>query len=339
MRAFAAATLAPVVLLGLGILFGGPWAAGALVYMTVLSFTLDRLIARALPEAPEGAEFPAADALSAVLALAHLALVPAVVWAVAGDSGLSGAARVALAAGAGLWFGQVSNSNAHELIHRSDRRLYRLGVAVYVSLLYGQHVSAHRLVHHRHVATDADPNSARRGESFYAFAARAWPAEFRAGRAAESALRKGRGLHPYAVYLGGAALWVAGIAWAFGWRGLLVYLALAAYAQAQLLLSDYVQHYGLRRALLPSGRFEPVGPGHSWDARPPFTAALMLNAPRHADHHAHPARPYPALRLPAGAAVLPHGLPVMAVLALAPPVWFRLMDRRLDRLARAVPQP
>ncbi len=43
-------------------------------------------------------------------------------------------------------------------------------------------------------------------------------------------------------------------------------LALAAYAQMQLLLSDYVQHYGLRRKTSENGKPEPVGPQHSWNA-------------------------------------------------------------------------
>ena len=61
---------------------------------------------------------------------------------------------------------------------------------------------------------------------------------------------------------------------------------------------------------------------------------MMLNAPRHADHHVHPARPYPELRLsPDGRApLLPYSLPVMATLALVPPLWHKVMDKRLSRL-------
>jgi len=95
-------------------------------------------------------------------------------------------------------------------------------------------------------------------------------------------------------------------------------------------MSDYVQHYGLRRTVGPDGRPEPVGPRHSWNAPHWFTSALMLNAPRHSDHHAHPSRPYPELTLPAPdtAPTLPHSLPVMACLALWPSQWRRVMDPR-----------
>ncbi len=118
------------------------------------------------------------------LALAAVALLPAIVWAVAA-SDLSPGARLALFLGAGFWLGQVANPAAHELIHRADRGLFRLGVLVYALLLFGHHASAHRLVHHTHAASLDDPNTARSGEGYYRFALRAWTGSFRRGYAAE----------------------------------------------------------------------------------------------------------------------------------------------------------
>jgi alkane 1-monooxygenase len=107
---------------------------------------------------------------------------------------------------------------------------------------------------------------------------------------------------------------------------------MAFYATAQLLMSDYVQHYGLRRRVLPGGRLEPVGPQHSWNAPQWFTSRLMLNAPRHSEHHAHPARPYPALALPGPdeAPTLPRSLPVMGMIALIPSRWRGMMDPKVE---------
>jgi len=335
MTRFAIATLAPAALLALAVLTGGAWGAAALAWMTVLTFALDRLGREAAPTAMPGAEFPAGQALSLTLAGAHLALWPLAIHGIGGDSGLGTAERVVAFFAFGLFFGQISNSNAHELIHASPRGPRRLGALVYVSLLFGHHVSAHRLVHHVHVATEADPNSARPGESFWRFLPRAWAGSFRAGLAAENArhARNPRGMHPYALWIGGATLALA-LAWAIaGLPGLLALLGLAAYAQAQLLLSDYVQHYGLRRALRPDGSPEPVGPQHSWNAPHRQSSAMMLNAPRHSDHHAHPARPWPALELDAAMPRLPQSLPVMAVIALWPPAWRALMDHRARRVA------
>ena len=334
-RAFAAASLAPVGLIGAAAIFGGVWIWAALVYMTLFAFFMDQIVARSDPPADSSRELPAADALSVALAVSHFILMGLVIRALAtGGQGVAG--WIALYVAASLFFGQVSNSNAHELIHRRDRRLFTLGKWVYISLLFGHHTSAHNKVHHRFAASEDDPNTARPGESFYRFAPRAWIGSFMKGYRVEQAdiARRGRGgLNPYWVYVGGGLAVLVASGLAFGWAGVAVHLMLAAYAQMQLLLSDYVQHYGLRRARRPDGKLEPIGPAHSWNARHWFTARMMLNAPRHSDHHAHPARPYPQLELHPDtvAPILPSSLPAMAVLALFPGPWRRVMGRALTR--------
>jgi alkane 1-monooxygenase len=235
-------------------------------------------------------------------------------------------------------FGQVAHPAAHELIHKPGRALRLLGRLIYASLLVGHHASAHLRVHHVHVGSDADPNSAQRGEGFYRYALRASRQSFRAGLAAESRLRahadKPAWTHPYALYMTVAAatfLLAAGLA---GWGGIAALLGIAAYAQLQILMSDYVQHYGLRRHVMADGRLEPVGPQHSWNAPHWFSSALMLNAPRHSDHHVTPSRPFPALQLdPERMPYLPHPVPLMATIALVPPLWRRVMDPLCDRWA------
>ena len=329
--AFAFVAMAPAVLLIWGAASGGwPLWLGFL-WMAAVSPAADTIIARGFGDAGPEARFPAADAVSVLLALAHFALLAVALWAFAGDW-LTAPQRIALFLGAGMYFGQVSNSNAHELIHRHSRALFRLGAAVYVSLLFGHHISAHRLVHHVHVATDADPNSARLGESFWRFFPRAWIGSFRAGLAAEQARAAHTGrTNPYLIWVGGGLACIALVWLGFGARAVLDYLGLCLYAQMQLMLSDYVQHYGLRRRV-ENGRAEPVGPRHSWDAPHPLSSLAMVNAPRHSDHHAHPARPYPALRLGYGRPMLPYSLPVMGALAMVPPLWRRIMDRRVAQM-------
>ncbi|MEJ2036120.1 MAG: alkane 1-monooxygenase, partial [Maritimibacter sp.] len=334
-RAFAVASFSPVILIALGAMFGGLWVWLALIYMTVFAFTLDQLIAKIDPPADQTRELPEADWLSATLALGHFVLLALVIRALAvGGIGLWHG--VGLYVAAALFFGQVSNSNAHELIHRGNRLYFNLGKWVYISLLFGHHTSAHNKVHHRFAASDDDPNTARPGEGFYQFAPRAWVGSFRAGYEQErlDLERRGKGgITPYPFYIAGAIAVLALSFWAFGFAGVLAHLALAAYAQTQLLLSDYVQHYGLRRQPGPDGKLEPIGPKHSWNARHWFTSHMMLNAPRHSDHHAHPARPYPQLLLHQRdeAPILPGSLPAMATLALFPTAWRRVMGKALDR--------
>ncbi len=331
---FAIVTLLPVPLLVIGGFAGGVWIAAALVYLTALAMALDRIVTLAAAPVDPGAEFAAADILSAVLAVTHFALMVLAVAAVSGVTGLVWWERVLAFFAFGLFFGQVSNSNAHELIHRARPWLRRLGIWVFITHLFGHHASAHPKVHHRHVGSDGDPNSARRARA--STISRRAPGSDLSPRASgpRSRTRRNRRWHehPYALYVAGGlgccllALIIG------GWAGLAAYLGLAGYATAQLLLSDYVQHYGLRRRGMPGGRLEPVGPQHSWNAPHWFTGRLMLNAPRHSDHHAHPARPYPALAMPGPdeAPTLPRSLPVMGMLALVPRRWRALMDPAVE---------
>ena len=335
----ALATLGALALLVAAGLWGGIWLAAALIWLMLLPLLRRPAAPPAEPPLPARATETAADLLSALLGLAHLPLLALAVAAIAGITGLSPIERAAAFLAFGLHFGLTGNANAHELIHRSNRFLFNLGRLHFTSLLFGHHASAHRLVHHVHVATDADPNSAPAGMSFWRFLPRAWLGSFAEGLKAENRLRHRKGtrpsggLHPYALHVGGGigALLLPG--WLAGPAGTLALLALGAYATLQLLLSDYVQHYGLRRATGPDGRPEPAGPAHSWDAPEGFAGLLSLNAGRHADHHSHPARPWPALESAPHTPRLPYPLPLMGAIALWPRRWHRLMDRRLPPAA------
>lgn len=342
---FAIATLIPLPLFAAGAALGGGWALAALGYITLFVLVLDQMLGRARDRRAgageagtgEGARARAATRLTVVLAAVHVVLLALAIAAVSGMTGLGWGARIALFFGFGLYFGQVSNSNAHELIHRTERGLHLLGMWVYITLLFGHHTSAHRHIHHRFVGTVDDPNTAVLGESFYAYAPRAWWGSFQAGAEIETALRKARraagGLHPYRIYLGGALACVVIVLAVFGPGGLIAYLLLAAYAQIQLLLSDYVQHYGLERRRPRGERVEPVGPMHSWNSGHRFSGALMLNAPRHSAHHVRPGLPFASLAAPVPGQVpmLPLSLPVMGAIALYPPLWHRMMDKRAAR--------
>lgn len=334
---YALASLSPAVLIALAALAGGGWPLAALLWVTAFVALADRLSDRLLPLREDGRAERAARRLSVLLGLVHIPLFFLGVRALAGPD-VAPAGKAALFLALGLYAGQVFNSNAHELIHRAGRWPRRLGAAVYVVLLFGHHASAHRLVHHVHVATPADPNTPRRGEGAWRFLPRAWIGSFREGLRAETALRRRSPRpaplwrHPYLWYCAGAAA-ALGVSLALaGTGGLLAHLGLAAYATMQLLISDYVQHYGLERGRMPDGRLEPAGPRHSWNAPGWYSGAMMLNAPRHSDHHMNPARAFPALRLdPRAMPMLPRPLPVMGALALVPPLWRRVMDRRAAR--------
>jgi len=63
----------------------------------------------------------------------------------------------------------------------------------------------------------------------------------------------------------------------------------------------------------------------------------MINLARHSDHHAVASRRYQILRTfgPDEAPQLPAGYGSMYVLALVPPLWFAVMNPRVDAWRRA----
>ncbi|GAA6192972.1 alkane 1-monooxygenase [Phaeobacter sp. NW0010-22] len=330
---YGLATVLPAALIALACVLQGMWCFAALLGMTLYVVLMDSAPLAPLAKRDDEQSLRLGDCLTICLGVVHFVVLGLAVWGL--TQGTMGVWHVlALGSAVGLWLGQVSNPNAHELIHRSGRGYRALGVAIYVSLLFGHHVSAHRLVHHVHVATDKDPNSAKRGEGFYRFWFRAWWGSFVAGWRAEKARRQKRPSwkHPYLIYSLGAGLCLLGAFGISGGWGVVALVAVTGHAQVQLLLADYVQHYGLRRSLIKAGRYEPVKAYHSWNAPHWYSAAMMLNAPHHSDHHLFPDRKFPQLDVSPDLPMLPYSMPVMAVIALCPPWWRHVMDCRLADL-------
>ena len=322
---FAAATLLPAAVLVNAAIWGG--AIWAVAVLTLLPVVLDQLLPERAASRADGAP------LNALVALIHLPILLLVVGSAGtAQHGLAEALFLTLAAG--FYFGQISYANAHELIHCNSRVLRSLGMASYATLLYGHHVSAHRLVHHVHVGTPADPNTAPLGTGFWSFLPRCAMREFCAGWRAERKLRARQSViwHPYWRYLAVSAATCGIVVSLAGFGGFGVWITVSAHAALQLILSDYVQHYGLERARNADGTRVPCGPEHAWNAPHSYSAATLFNAPRHSDHHMKPAKGFASLALDRSRMpMLPHALPVMCALAHVPPLWRRMMDPRAKR--------
>jgi alkane 1-monooxygenase len=92
---------------------------------------------------------------------------------------------------------------------------------------------------------------------------------------------------------------------------------------------NYVEHYGLRRQRRADGRYERVRPAHSWNNNTIVSNLFLFHLQRHSDHHAHPQRRYQALLHDDEAPQLPAGYATMLLVAAIPPLWRRVMDRRV----------
>jgi alkane 1-monooxygenase len=119
---------------------------------------------------------------------------------------------------------------------------------------------------------------------------------------------------------------------------LLFLVATAIIAVVLLETFNYVAHYGMQRRLLPSGRYEPLGPQHSWNSRRWMNNAALFNMGRHSDHHRQTARSFEKLRSVHDEGELPFGYAGAIVTAFIPPLWRRVMDVRIDARPEIVPR-
>src|SRR5689334_23411869 len=110
----------------------------------------------------------------------------------------------------------------------------------------------------------------------------------------------------------------------------LPYLLIQAVLGFSLLeVVNYLEHYGLLRQPKEDGRYERCRAEHSWNSNNVASNVLLYHLQRHSDHHANPTRRFQALRHFEEAPQLPTGYAGMIMLALVPPLWYRVMDRRL----------
>jgi len=229
----------------------------------------------------------------------------------------------------------IAINTAHELGHKRASMERWLSKVALAQSGYGHFFIEHNRGHHVRVATPDDPASARLGESFWAFLPRTLAGSLRSSweLEVERLRRTGSGpwtykndiLNAWAMTVG---LYVVLIA-VFGWV-VLPYLLIQSFVGASLLeVVNYLEHYGLLRQKREDGRFERTAPEHSWNSNNVASNVLLYHLQRHSDHHANPTRRYQALRHMDDAPQLPTGYAGMIVLALFPPVWRRVMDRRL----------
>ncbi len=235
-----------------------------------------------------------------------------------------------------LSVGGVGITVAHELVHRQARWQRTAGKLMLMGVLYMHFSIEHVRGHHASVGTNEDAASAPRGMSVYRFLMRTVPLQWWSAWELE---RKRLVKHGRAVwsihnemlwFLVCQLLWLVLLTSMFGLVFLPVYLVVAALSFGLLEVVNYIEHYGLRRERGENGRYEAVGPEHSWNSNHRLSRALLFELSRHSDHHLHALKHYQTLANGERSPQLPSGYPGMVLLALVPPVWFWMMDRRIE---------
>lgn len=227
----------------------------------------------------------------------------------------------------------------HELGHKSSRADRTAAQIVNGLVGYGHFCIEHNRGHHVHVATPQDSVSSRMGESIYKFVLREIPGAFRRGWGLERERLQKLGRPVWSLSNEILTSWLltlviaAALLATFGWIMVPFLVIHHFYAWYGLTQANYVEHYGLMRRKLESGRYELPEPRHSWNTNHIYSNLISFHLQRHSDHHANSLRPYQALRDFADLPRLPSGYPGSFGLAMIPPLWFRVMDPKLVKWA------
>ncbi len=235
----------------------------------------------------------------------------------------------------GEYGGFVGIVTAHELMHRRSAGKRQLAFLLMALEAYSFFCVEHVHGHHRRVATPDDPATARAGQSLYAFLPRTIFGSFAsAWRLERERLKREKrafwSLHNLILRWQAFTLaLMLAVYLLLGPLSLLLFAVQALFAIFALETINYIEHYGLLRAQRPDGSYETVKPVHSWNSNHILTNVSLFNLGRHSDHHRQSSRPFYSLRNYDEAPQLPYGYSAMVVLAMLPPLWFRVMDREL----------
>lgn len=242
----------------------------------------------------------------------------------------------------GIYASTIINVS-HELGHRHSKIAKFHAKAGLISVMYFHFIIEHNRGHHVHVATPLDPATSKKNQSVYAFWKQSLVGGFKSAWNIEKKLLVKQHQPAWSVkneMIWGtvapfllAALLFAAFSWITQkpqWIILILFFAQAIIAVLSLECVNYIEHYGIVRREVSAGRYERVNPLHSWNANHFYSNLLLFHLQRHSDHHAFASRPYQVLRHFDESPQLPFGYPVMILMSLVPPLFFRVMNHRLE---------
>ncbi len=232
----------------------------------------------------------------------------------------------------GICCGVIGINVAHELGHRKSKVEQFLAKMLLLTSLYMHFIIEHNKGHHKRVSTIEDPSSARLNEPVYTFYFRTifgsikssidiQQKELQASKQSFFSLSNALGWF-FVIEV----LWMVLIAYLFNVQTMLIYIPAALIGILLLESVNYIEHYGLRRELSESGLYERVQPWHSWNSNHVIGRVVLYELTRHSDHHYLASRKYQILRHLETAPQLPAGYPAMIIMALIPPLFFRIMN-------------
>ena len=252
-----------------------------------------------------------------------------------GTKNLSVYEIVGLTLSLGVVLGANGINVAHELGHRRTLFEKLLGKLLLIPSHYTHFYIEHNHGHHLHVSTPEDPSTAKYNQNLYAFWYQTITGTYKKAWDIQLKLNQVENRKFYSInsdmfwftiiqisYLGCALYF-------FGVIGFTVLLFAGIVGLLLLETINYIEHYGLKRKQLASGRFERVSEKHSWNSNHVVGRIILYELTRHSDHHYKSQKKYQILEYHDVSPQLPYGYPTSMVLSFFPPLWFAIMNKRV----------
>lgn len=238
----------------------------------------------------------------------------------------------------GIMSGVIGINVGHELGHRNNRFDELLGEILLLTSLETHFLPYHNGGHHFNVATPKDAATAKINESIYIFWFRsqfmsyieAWKLENK--RLYNINKNWFHYKNRMLVYLICHILLIALIFFFFGFKSILLFIASASIGILLLETVNYIEHYGLLRKKNKFGRYERVKRTHSWNSNHIIGKLVLFNLSRHSDHHYNGSKHYQILKSVPESPQMPTGYPGMMLISLIPPLWFKIMNKKLQEI-------
>ena len=239
--------------------------------------------------------------------------------------------------------GGVGITVAHELGHKSTKIEQLYAKILLMTVSYMHFFIEHNKGHHVWVSTPKDPATSRKGENFYSFFFRSVIKGFQSALSIENERLRRKNLSVWSLQnemipfiilpILFCATLMIGLYFYTGilsWSVPFFFFIQSVLAFSLLEVVNYIEHYGIMRNELGNGRYERVNPTHSWNSNYLITNFYLFQLQRHSDHHANATRRYQVLRHFDESPQMPQGYPAMMLMAMVPPLWFKVMDKKLE---------
>ena len=235
----------------------------------------------------------------------------------------------------GIILGANGINVAHELGHRKTMFEKLLGKMLLIPSHYTHFFIEHNHGHHLHVSTPNDPSTAKYNQSLYQFWWQTVSGTYKEAWRIQNRLNAMENRKFYAVKSDMFWFTIIQISYLlliyfiFGTQGTVIALFAGIVGFLVLETVNYIEHYGLKRNLLPSGRFERVSEKHSWNSNHVLGRIVLYELTRHSDHHFKSQKEYQILEYHDVSPQMPYGYPTSMVMSFFPPLWFAVMNKRV----------